>query len=201
MTTLSKPRQLANRANSVSVTDYGVLPTNTAAQNATAIALANTAVAGGDLSFPSGTFLCDGFTGITGKWKLAEDTILKHNNAASGDMIAAIGDFTIEGGTIDGNKDNQTGRYSLINFIGDNLIARFSTYKNSIEASIIVTSAATVDVHNNRFEDLAEHTGVTGENSTGVDIDGANTFVRAHINDNFFINPTFTGCITGLATS
>jgi len=183
------------------VTAYGA--TGDGVTNDTvAVQAANNAAGGGEIYFPGGTYVLDGITTARGRWVLANDAILLHkaNSAAAyplGDnyMLRGSEDLTIVGGTLDGNKDNQTNRTTLVGFYGDNLHVSGCNIRNTVQEGFRIHDADNVSIHDNNFSDIGEHGSVLNEDAMAVHIYNFNAsgVTRAHIKDNFFINSAPSG--------
>jgi len=138
-----------------------------------AIEAAIAAVDGGTLQFPAGTYVIDGLAVPgTARFALDDGATLLHKAASTTVAIYFTGtSLSITGGTLNGNRANQTGRPSFISGAlqtGKEVVIDrchiTGTVKDLIYAS---TFGGFLSVTNCTITDQAEHTG-SGDNSTAI---------------------------------
>lgn len=98
--------------------------------------------------------------------------VLLHRENATGHMIRFLAPQTgfFEGGVLDGNKDNQNARHSLLYTYGDGCQIRNLTFRNYVRSGIIDGLTVTsLNVFLCRFRNGAEHGGTVGETSCGIE--------------------------------
>lgn len=115
--------------------------------------------------------------------------IVKHKAAASDDMIDITGDLQVSGVKFDGNRANQTGRHKLIDVAGSFIDIRQCLFTGSVNRAISCTASGVVKVLDNRFLDMAEHGGTTGQTSLAGYIT-SNAAVQIWIQGNHVIHGT-----------
>jgi hypothetical protein len=132
------------------------------------------AVASAIASSTNGTWDTTGYTyivsnvSITGNVVIKGSGTLKHKAASSDHMIEVTGSLSLQDVTIDGNKANQTGRYSTVYFTGDKLSAQGSTFQNTVHTGIYNADGVWMDIDNCLFTGMAEHSGTFGGISGGI---------------------------------
>lgn len=148
----------------------------------------------GEAIIPAGTCIVDTLTLSTaGDYKitLKKNAVLKHKDAASNHMLIvnnASVSLEIEGGSLDGNKSNQTGRYAAVHFSGLDFSMHRSVVKNTVAAGIEADLFNTFNVDHTLFKDIGEHGGTLGQTAYGIHIDTSTIVGRVNIDHNFFLN-------------
>ena len=171
--------------------DYGATGDGTT-DDTTAIQYMITANPTGIWNTHGKTYIVSNIT-VAGNLKIIGTGTIKHKAAAADHMIEASGSLTLDGVTIDGNKANQTGRYSAVYFTGTKLTAKNSTFQNSVASAIKDADGIELYVDNCKFTGMAEHGGTAGQTSYGIDITQVTTDTHFTITNNRFINTAPTG--------
>lgn len=154
------------------VTEFGVLGNGIANDTATIQAvMTRGAAAGMPVVFPSDrTYVVDSLTTVTGTYlRFLGNATLKHKTNASAAMFVTSGSnltVRVEGGTFDGNRANQSGRYALFDLdsITDFRIED-AKFTGSVQAGLLVdfASGGEARVDDCTFSDMAIHGGTTGQ--------------------------------------
>lgn len=140
--------------------------------------------AGGDLVyFPSGTYVLDNLAVATADLLLGAGATLRHKAGSTTYMIAFTGPYLrIRGGVLDGNKDNQSGRPSLIagGVTAGNQIELVGVhFKDYIRAVVYANSfGGYIGIEQCLFTGQAEHDGVTGHATAIVAVVGGQVGAR-----------------------
>lgn len=180
---------LASNLGKLNVSAIVVTPTGVAATDTAALLAAITAAAGvADVRIAGGTCVVDTITlPSSATVRLDDEAILKHADASTSHMfnVPAGLDFTLTGGTCDGNRANQT-QYNRA-------IVRASVPSGSrlrvLDVDFTGTRAAAVmvyefggefDISHCRFEDMAEHDGVSQHATAAVLVESGEVGARAH---------------------
>ena len=181
----------AKLSDTVAAEDYGATGDGTT-DDTTALAYMVTANENAIWNTHGKTYVISNLV-IPGTLTIIGGGTLKHVAAASDHMIEASGSLTLDGVTLDGNKANQTGRYSTVYFTGTKLTAKNSTFQNSVSSAIKVANGAELYADNNQFTGMAEHGGTAGQTSYGIDITQATTDTHFTITNNRFVNTAPVG--------
>ena len=129
----------------------------------------------GEIYFPAGTYVIDGLV-VQGTAHLRLDpgaTLLAATNSPKGVMIQFNGSLlTITGGTIDGAKDQQTGRPVIV--AGDVRHGASVTVQNvnfvrTVKAALYISNfGGALTVEGCTFSEQAEHNGVANDGATMI---------------------------------
>ena len=152
---------------------WGADPTGTNDSTAAflrAIQIAN----GARISVKRGTYLLDQLAvSIPCRMELDEGAVLKHRDAATGNMINATSTIlAITGGAIDGNRTNQTGRFSAISanvVSGSRIEVRNVKFKSTVFGAVdVLTLGGFMLVQDCDFRDMAEHSGTFPDQTQAI---------------------------------
>ncbi|MEL4506382.1 glycosyl hydrolase family 28-related protein [Luteococcus sp. H138] len=193
---LALPQEKAHAVTStpsgINVRDYGAKGDGVSNDSA-AVKAAIEAAKGDLIFFPSGVYLLDRIAITdTADMLLGIGAELKHvTNSPGNFMFSQTGRFfRIRGGTIDGNKANQSGRPIVIAASlssGRQLILDGVHFKNTVKAAVYIQNfGGECDMHNCLITDQAQHDTTPG-NSTAIVhvISGqANSFATLKFNFN-----------------
>lgn len=170
-----------------------------------AVRAAIVAAAGAEVYFPAGTYVLDGLlVNMTARLQLdPAATLLAKPNSPVGWMFVFTGtELKIRGGTIDGNKANQSGRPYIVNGIvqaGKTVDVADVHFQNTVKNALFLsTFGGLVSVERCLFTGQAEHDGTLGH-MTGIltvisGQDGARGHVRFNHNRAIGTNtPTIPG--------
>lgn len=164
----------------------GVLATDTATLNA-----AITAAAGGRIRVPAGTYVLENVQ-VTGKAHLVldEGAVLQHRAGATLPMLKLSGtSLRVEGGTLDGNQQNQTNRFlDLINGAvgyGSRIVVKNADVINGQRSLAYMTNfGGFASFEGCKFTGQAEHDGTLGHETftvaveSGQEAPAATGFIR-----------------------
>lgn len=187
---------------SVKDTKFGATGDGTTDDSAAVTDAIATVPAGTQIYFPEGTYILDAI--VVNRdvgFKLHPKAILKHKANATGNMISYTAPCTgvFEGGTLDGNKDNQvlTGashtRYACLQTYGDGMVVRDLTIQNYCLAGIDDLNTRTrIFFERIKFVDGAEHGGEYRSSGRGTEQSSAVlvSITTANVNPHFY----FTDC-------
>jgi len=131
--------------------------------------------------FPDGTYIVSSASWtIPVELTLSDRATIKHKSTATDHMLKSTSRLVIRGGTLDGNKAGQTGRFELVNnSAGAELIVEGVRFTNSVKAGINANGVTgMVRVANCYFTGMEEHSGVDGETTKCVDTNGATPVIE-----------------------
>jgi hypothetical protein len=162
------------------------------ADDTTAVTNAIAACANGTWDTTGYTYIVSNST-ISGNVKIIGSGTIKHKAAATDHMLEVTGSLSLQDVTIDGNKANQTGRYSAIYFSGTKLSAERATFQNTVASGIKDADGEYLYIDGCQFLDMAEHGGTLGQTSYGIDITQATTDTFFSIKNSKFVNSAPSG--------
>lgn len=183
-------------------------PAASPAANGATLTAAIAAANGATLRIPAGTYAIGGVTAsVDVDLRLDAGATLVHQSAATSDLFTFTGErFVIAGGTIDGNKANQTGRPNIITGAlasGQFLSVNRTDFVNTVRAAVYLTNfGGQAFVTNCTFNGQAQHDGTAGHMTAIVYVEsgqnGAKGLLRYKNNDAFgTVSPALPGSNPG----
>ncbi len=96
-----------------------------------------------------------------------------HKASAAADLITASANLIVCGGSIDGNKGNQTSRLDLIESTGTECVIKNVHFQNSVKSAVNINGVSgRAVVRDCYFTGMAEHSGTSTETSKCIDTNG-----------------------------
>lgn len=140
-----------------------------------AVRAAIISAAGGETYFPPGTYVLDGLV-VDNAARLQLDpaaTLLAKPNSSKGEMIAFVGtELIIRGGTINGNRANQSGRPVIVGSEvqqGKTVDIAEVHFTGTVKAVLYMSNfGGLASIQRCLFTDQAEHTGVLNEGLSAI---------------------------------
>lgn len=131
------------------------------------VATANTLMPGVPISLNGKTLVLES-AALTGAdiYIVGPGTIKHANNATDRAISNVGGSMRIEGVTLDGNRANQTLRHDMLEQSGGDIILRDNLFTGTVSSGFRTNGVmGIVDVERNKWRDMAEHGGTTGQGS------------------------------------
>jgi Pectate lyase superfamily protein/Right handed beta helix region len=182
--------QLATFAQGISVASMGATGDG-ATDDTAAVRAAIVAAAGAEVYFPAGAYVLDGLLVDMTAWLQLDPaaTLMAKPNSPIGWMIAFTGrELTIRGGTIDGNKANQSGRPCIVAGgvqQGKTVDVADVHFQNAVKSALYLsTFGGLVSVERCLFTGQAEHDGIAGHSTQILTVVSGQVGVKGHVRFN-----------------